>query len=958
MSVDHPSAEVLGRLLVTQQTLDTFPDVEGMAEFLRSMLRDVPGIADALICLHGRTLPTSSVNARIAPRCPNVDNHPGFTPRCSLNDRPGLRRLAIRTQNHAFGCLQLVVGDETQSQPYTPFLVNLGHMIATVLESRDNVRVLAERTRELEMANRSLRRAQRIARLGSWELDLTSNVLTWSDELFRILEIDPLEQQPTYEALINTVHPDDRDLVNNARTAPPNVRTASDLTFRLLMRDGRVKYVNARTENLCDRQGRPSHRVGTVQNVTWQKLAELNLEAERRRFEDLVSILPVGVIEISPEGANTYVNKSWLRFVGRTRREITGARWTECIHPDDIDCVRAGWAEAVPRRLPIIQECRLATPNGTITRILSQAVPRHAGNGTFLGYVAVALDTTRQWELEQELREHGRRFEALVDNLPGMVLRGVLWPDSRSQLLYISRNSRKMIGLSADDCLAMSCDQMMSKVHPDDHQRLAEGLSGLMATGKCRFRIRTTHADGHFIHQDFWLTVIEHRDGGVVYEGLVLDVTEEMTLKTEIERHLKERRRLEQQIHEARRLDSLGRLAGGIAHDFNNILGAIMGFARFVSEDTLPGQSSHRHAARILSAAERGKTLVDQILVFSRHATAERSRFSVAELVTDCQPLLQIAIPSTVRLNIEVRSPAAMVKANRTQLGQVVMNLCFNARDAMEGRNGDVTVAVEVLPSGHPLVGHAVSGPPETADETGVWTDGDGTVATMVGRALPGHPMVALSVTDSGPGIDPPTLSTIFDPFFTTKETGKGTGLGLSVVQGIMVEHDGAIVVRSRPGQGCAFHALLPLDETTTMIPAPEQKGPPTPSASRPQCRGRVLLVDDDHDFGDMLSVMLERQGWSVLCQSSPRAGLETFANEPETWSVLVTDQIMPDMRGQDLIAQVQAIRPDLPCILCTGWDATLDEAQARKFGAAALLRKPFEPEALIAAIMAAQPSE
>ncbi len=824
-----------------------------------------------------------------------------------------------------------------------------GGQVATVLAlARD----MTEHKRQEEALRRSeagLKEAQRIARLGNWELDLTTRALIWSDEIFRIFEIDPGKFGASYEAFLDAIHPDDRTLVDHAYTESVASRVPYDIVHRLRMTDGRIKYVNERCETFYDDQDRPIRSVGTVQDITRQKRVELELEAERQRFEDLVSVLPVGVFETLPDGGNSYTNDCWLKFAGRTQQDIGGFGWADVIHPDDAERVRAQWADALPRRAPVTQECRLVTPDGQVTWVHTVGVPRFAADGAFLGYVGVSLDITRQRALEQELWEYGRRFETLVDNLPGMVLRGFLGPDGRFDLLYLSRGSEKMIGISAADWVAKSAEEQLATVHPADRPLLAQGLAELMTGDRSRFRIRAAHADGHIVHEDYWLTAIERRDGGVVYEGLVLDVSEEMTLMGELDRQLDERRRLEQQIQEARKLESLGRLAGGIAHDFNNIMGAILGFAQFVAEDTPPDHPAHGHAQRILSASQRGKKLVEQILIFARRAKAERSLFAMPDLVSECEPLLHIAIPSSIRITVDIRSSGAVVEASRDQLGQVLMNLCFNARDALEGRNGAVTIGVDVLPTGHPLVECAAAGPPGGSDDAGVWSEDDGSFAAMVGRCQSGVACVAMSVKDDGSGIPVAALSKIFDPFFTTKDVGKGTGLGLSVVQGIVMEHGGAIIVHSRPGEGCEFVVLLPLAEAVA-----EAAVPALQTALPPATAGRVLIVDDDHDFGDMLAVMLERRGWSVLCQSSPQAGLQALAAEPAAWTVVVTDQVMPDMRGQDLIARVKAIRPDLPCILCTGYDGTLDEEQARQFGATTMLRKPFEPEALVAAIVAA----
>jgi len=836
---------------------------------------------------------------------------------------------------------------------------------------------ISERKRREEAVRHSeaaLKEAQRIALIGNWELDLASGGLTWSDEVFRIFELDPREFGASYQAFLDVIHPDDRGLVDSAYTDSVKNKVPYDIVHRLLMKDGRIKYVNERCETVYDGDGHPLRSIGTVQDITRRQLAEQQLEAERRRFEDLVSILPVGVFEDAPGIGNVYVNRQWLAWIGRTAEEVAGDKWAAGIHPDDVDRVRRGWSEAVAHRRPFSSERRMVTPGGKVTWVQTLAVPRFGADGAFIGYVGAATDITDRRRIEEALRfvaqqgwcvQSGEFQPALarylgeavgadyviIDALceePGMAETVALYAKGE-----VAPNLR--YALAGTPCAnivdkGICCyPSGVQNLFPEDAMLADMGIESYVgiplwdSDGKVLGLIAIMDGRPLDDRADFAVMLLQ-----VVATCAAAELERERARAAE-ERHREERHRLEQQIHEARKLESLGRLAGGIAHDFNNILGAILGFARFVSEDTPADQQGHRHAARIISAAERGRRLVEQILIFARRTKAERTRFLLADLVAECEPLVLIAISSSISLVVECRAPLAAVEANRDQLAQVLMNLCFNARDALEGRNGTIAIRVDMLAAGDPLVVRAASGPPETADDTGVWREADGTIVAMAGRCRPGEPYAVLFVTDSGAGIDATAMSNIFDPFFTTKPVGKGTGLGLAVVQGIVAEHDGVVTVHSRPSEGCEFRVLLPLAEAAAIdIAAAPDMGAADAGS------GRILLVDDDRDFGDMLAHMLGRRGWRVSACTTPEAALEAFATEPMAWSVLVTDQVMPNMRGQDLIAKVKAVRHDLPCILCTGYDGSMTDAHAKGFGVAALLYKPFEPEALIDAIMAA----
>jgi signal transduction histidine kinase len=477
----------------------------------------------------------------------------------------------------------------------------------------------------------------------------------------------------------------------------------------------------------------------------------------------------------------------------------------------------------------------------------------------------------------------------------------------------------------------------------------AEAYSRLSAVGKTRGRVQVANAGGAVSWQDRWATVVARRDGGIEYETLVLDVTSEVEAKLALEQQERDRQLLERQIHEASKLEALGKLAGGIAHDFNNLLGGILGFASFVADDIGTDHPTQKFVSRISQACLRGRDLVDQILAFARQKKGEPTRFSLNALVAECRPLLDVATPSSIAITVSPASTPTDLLADKGQVGQILMNLCFNARDAMENQTGTIAIEVDVLDAGDPLLRMSASAPPDAPTGAVPRVDSHGWNYVMVGRCDAERRHAVLAVRDSGSGMDAALLGRVFEPFFTTKETGKGTGLGLSVVHGIAIAHDGAIQVRSRAGMGTEIKVLLPLAEGTP-AESPASDTPIEDDGLATRC-GRVLVVDDDGDFGDMLAMMLERRGWSVSHHNDPRSALRALMAQPTAWTLLVTDQVMPHLRGQDLIARAKAIRPDLTCMLCTGYYDGFEEDQVARLGIAKLLRKPLEPHVLAAAI-------
>jgi signal transduction histidine kinase/CheY-like chemotaxis protein len=563
---------------------------------------------------------------------------------------------------------------------------------------------------------------------------------------------------------------------------------------------------------------------------------------------------------------------------------------------------------------------------------------RQAGAASAVILLVIAGLFAWNWTLRRrvaaavaENKAYGARFEALVDNLPGMVTRAFQTDAGHRKLLYVSRGAGSTVWIDSEQGSFLN----------------AADFAELAATGRTKRRTRIVRPDGAVAWQDSWTAVVAARDGGIEYETLILDVTTEVETKQALEQEERERRALERQILEASKVESLGKLAGGIAHDFNNLLGAILGFAELVAEDIPADHPAQRFVARISATGRRGKALVDQILAFARQKRVEPTRFSLQDLVAECRPLIEIAIPSSVALKVSTTSAAADIEGDRGQVGQVLMNLCLNARDALEDETGAIIIDVDVVAAGHPLLTSPDSGSlPDS--QAGAWS------STLAGHRDPARPYAVLTVSDSGSGMPPGLLARAFDPFFTTKDTGKGTGLGLSVVHGIVLEHGGAILLRTRAGVGTEVKVMLPLVE-----PAPEPVPAATPMpeivarTAGPVRQGRVLLVDDDADFGDMLALHLRRRGWSVDHHKDPRAAIEALEREPSAWTLLVTDQIMPYLRGQELILRAKAILPDLPCLLCTGFNDALDDGRIAGLGIERVLSKPVEAAVLEAAIAA-----
>jgi two-component system cell cycle sensor histidine kinase/response regulator CckA len=338
-------------------------------------------------------------------------------------------------------------------------------------------------------------------------------------------------------------------------------------------------------------------------------------------------------------------------------------------------------------------------------------------------------------------------------------------------------------------------------------------------------------------------------------------------------------------------------LAGGIAHDFNNLLGAVLGFAGFLLQDLPKGSPQDGFARRIVTASERGKEMVEQILAFACSGGVERKPTDLAHVVRETRDLLRASLPSSTKLEVLGILEGLVAQVNAAQIGQILLNLCVNANQALQGKRGSIAITLARVAPG--------------AAETTVAGAEAGENRVIEGTFHADRGYARIIVADSGIGMEEDVLRQIFNPFFTTKP--RGQGLGLAVVHGVVQAYDGACIVTSRPGAGSVFAIYLPL-ATDGAEPAAAQAPPPDRRGHE-----RVLIVDDDGDIRDVLGIGLDRLGYEVAALDDPEAAFAAFAGHPEAWDLVISDQTMPTMTGVSLLERLKALRPGLYFVLCSG---------------------------------------
>jgi len=369
-----------------------------------------------------------------------------------------------------------------------------------------------------------------------------------------------------------------------------------------------------------------------------------------------------------------------------------------------------------------------------------------------------------------------------------------------------------------------------------------------------------------------------------------------------------DRKSLDDQLRQARKMESIGTLAGGIAHEFNNLLAIIMGNNDLAMEDVSKLNPIRTYLEEINAAGLRARDVVRQLLTFSRSDASIHTPLPIGAVVKEALKLIRSSIPKNIEIRQRIGDDVDTVLGNATQINQLIINLCSNAADAMLPGGGTLTIELDNL----------------VLDETSAGCH----------QSLTSGPYVKLVIADTGCGMAKETLAHIFEPYFTTKDIGKGTGIGLAVIHGIVEKHHGVISAESKPGQGTAFTVLLPT--CYGLIEDNSIEGPDLPWGTE-----RIIVIDDEASIMQVGRRRLERLGYRVKGTTDPRHALAIFQADPYAYDLVVTDMAMPHMTGEELAIRLIRLRPALPIILCTGFSEAISEQRAHEIGISVFLMKP-----------------
>jgi PAS domain S-box-containing protein len=418
---------------------------------------------------------------------------------------------------------------------------------------------------------------------------------------------------------------------------------------------------------------------------------------------------------------------------------------------------------------------------------------------------------------------------------------------------------------------------------------------------ECEVKLSGNESNPRYIH----IMGTAVKGEGNVWQCLiaVMDVTDRKHAE-------EEKKRIEIQLAQKQKMETIGTFAGGIAHDFNNILAAIIGYAELAIIDELKHEKLHKDLEGVLKASKRARDLVAQILSFSRHGEMNYKPIKLQATIKESLRMLRAIIPVTIEIRQNIRS-SGMIMADPVQIHQIMMNLILNAVQAMGEMGGVLDLSLEDV----------------AVDESSV----------IHGLDLNPGTYIMLTISDTGHGIEPEVLERIFEPYFTTKNKGGNSGLGLSVVQGIVKKNKGAIICKSRPGEGTTFVIYLPLVEFN------KEKGKEShDEVTLSPGTERILFIDDEPDLAEMAKMALENLGYRVTSLTSSGKALEVFKENPESFDLVITDMTMPEMTGERLAQRLMEIRHDIPIILCSGYGEHISTEKVKDIGIQEYVMKPF----------------
>jgi len=802
-----------------------------------------------------------------------------------------------------------------------------------------------------------------------WTLDRNFETTYVSPSIEKVLGFTPEERkrQPLEEAItpnsLQKVQKKFLEELQRDENSSSDSERAVTMEVHYYRKDGSTVWMENNIKAIRDHAGKIVGMHGVSRDINERKLAEEKLRDSETRFRILTEQSP-NMVFINAHGKIAYVNDRCFEMMGYSKDELYSHDFNffSLMEPKSLKQAKSSFKKHMENiEAPPLEYTIIKKDGSMIDTIINTKLIDYQGARAILG---VVTDITEQKRIVNELRIRDEKLSDLSNQTEQLSLATASMISIKEEQEFFDKISKAIVDFSDFKRVIISLfkekapfrdiiafggveseliDQLRKVEMPKiwyDKVFIEDNIVG-------QYSYYIPHTKKNILNQDAtiygsgFVPEFENRwhpddnlfvrmnDGKGNTIGVISVDESKSGLKPSPERvrpleifsslisqivilkkEQEEKKKIEAQLQQAQKMESIGTLTGGIAHDFNNILGIIVGNAELALEDVPESNRAHANLKEIEKASLRAKNIVKQLLSFSRKTDQKLQPIQIASVIKDALKFLRSTIPTTINIHRDIQTAQETILADPTQINQIIMNLCINASHAMEQSGGDLIVSVKkVILNNNSIKNNS---------------------------GLKSGPHVKIMISDTGPGINPEIIDQIFDPYFTTKDVGKGSGMGLAVVHGIVKNHNGAIDVDSGQGKGTKFTIYFPL---TTKKPKVETQT----TQDIPMGNETILFVDDEISIVNMVQRMFERLGYKVETATAPQDALERFSLNPYHFDLVITDMTMPQMTGVKLSEKLMDIREDIPIIICTGHSAFVDEEKAKDLGLAAYVTKPID---------------
>ena len=750
-------------------------------------------------------------------------------------------------------------------------------------------------------AEGALNQTLRVARLAHWRWEFATRRLTsWSGEFPLIFGATHDEVDPLDEGQFRWVHPDDRERLAAVYRAATRENPGFDICYRILRRDGEVRYVREVAEPEFDSAGRAVAHFGILQDITELRQTEDALRESEARYRSLYNNTPAMMHSLDAEGRILSVSDRWHRALGYEHDEVIGRPVVDFMTDESR-------THALNVTLPAFFRTGKATnlayqfvkKNGELMDVLVSAISEKDQYGKVLRSLAIVDDVTERKRAETALRESEARFRAIIENSPN----AISLKDVCGRYLLVNSDFADLAGLANDEIVGKTSHQVFNRAFADsgvEHDR--EVINARRAILRDE-QFRNGGAIKEFLTIKF---PVVGNDGDVAAVGAIhVDVTD--------------RNRTEAELRRIQRMDAVGQLTGGVAHDFNNLLASVVLHAGLLERRIDNDEKGSHLVEQIRAAVERGKSLTNRLLAFSRQQALSPRSSDVSRLIGGLEDMLRRTLGETIDLRVDIARDLWPALIDPHQFENALINLAINARDAMPG-GGTLVITTTNVELDEAF-----------ADRLPDVTSGD---------------YVTVIVSDTGSGMSTPVLEKAFEPFFSTKDAGDGSGLGLSMVYGFVKQSNGHVTIDSTVGEGTTVTLYLARSFEPAAVPDhPEYRQGIAGGVER------ILVVEDERSLRQASVTVLCDNGYDVAEAGDANAAIDLLRSG-RTFDLLFTDLVLPGgMTGIEVAAQAKRLQPGIKVVYTTGYAESTIGPRRRLNPDAPLIEKPCEHEALLAAI-------